>query len=79
MVQELSGEAVLLNVQTGMYYGLSKVGTRMWVVLREYGQVDLAYQKLLQEYEVDNIRLEKDLLRLVNELEARGLLVVNEN
>ena len=31
----LDGEALILNVETGIYFGLSGVGARIWELLRE--------------------------------------------
>jgi hypothetical protein len=33
--RELEGEAVLLNLETGVYFGLNEVGTRIWSLLQE--------------------------------------------
>ena len=32
---ELAGEAVILNLGSGMYYGLDPVGARIWELLQE--------------------------------------------
>ena len=71
-------EAVLLNQEAGTYFGLDEVGTRMWSLLVEHGQVGRAYEQLLEEYEVDKTRLRSDLLELVSELVSQGLLVIDE-
>ncbi len=74
---ELSGEAVVLNVRTGKYYGLDEVGTRMWSLLAQHGQIQPAYRALLQEYDVADGQLQQDLLSLVDELASHGLLRVD--
>jgi hypothetical protein len=33
LFQELQGERVLLNLKTGVYMGLDKVGTRVWQLM----------------------------------------------
>lgn len=76
LFRELIGEAVLLNLADGKYYGLDEVGTRMWELLLESGRLDQTYQTLLQEYAVSPEQLEKDLLHLVEELVSRGLLTM---
>ena len=78
MFRELSGEAVLLDQESGKYYGLDEVGTRMWSLLAEHGQVDPAYRVLLDEYDVTGEQLREDLLNLVDELASYGLLTVDE-
>jgi len=78
LFRELSGEAVILNLETGKYYGLDEVGTRMWTLLAQHGHVEPAYRALLDEYDVTEERLQQDLLSLVNELVSHGLLQVDE-
>jgi hypothetical protein len=74
LFRDLNGEAVLLNLTDGKYYGLDEVGTRTWELLSQSGRLDQTYQTLLQEYDVSPEQLQQDLLRLANELLSRGLL-----
>ena len=74
LFQDLDGEAVLLNLQSGKYFGLDLVGTRVWNLLVEYGALPTTYQALLEEYDVDEDRLQSDLLALVDQLAAHGLI-----
>lgn len=76
LFHELGGEAVLLNLESGKYFGLDEVGTRMWLLITEHGQLAPAYEALLAEYEVEPERLEQDLLKLANQLLEHGLLEV---
>ena len=77
LFHELSGEAVLLNLKTGKYYGLDPVGTRMWLLLAEHKRIEPVVNILLKEFDVDESRLRSDLLNLVIQLEAQGLLQTN--
>ena len=71
--RELGGEAVLLNLKTGAYFGLDPVGTRVWQLLVEHGSVAQVMEVMLGEYDIDRERLERDLLELCAELCATGL------
>jgi hypothetical protein len=76
LFNDVGGEAVLLNLETGKYYGLDEVGTRMWSVLTDHGQVALAYEALADEFDVTKEQLRQDLLNLVDELVTHGLVEV---
>jgi hypothetical protein len=78
LFRELAGEAVLLNLATGKYYGLDEVGTRMWILLTQYGSVKPACCALLDEYDVTEDRLRQDLLHLVDELADHKLLQIDD-
>jgi hypothetical protein len=75
--RDLAGEAVLLDLATGTYFGLDEVGTRVWHLLREHGAVDGVVRALLREYDVEESRLRTDLDVLVADLQARGLVKID--
>lgn len=75
LVQELDGEAVLLNLKNEMYYGLDEVGYRMYTLITTSPSLQEAYQALLQEYEVEPEQLKQDFDNLIADLIASGLIV----
>ena len=72
--QEVSGETVLLDLDSENYFGLDEVGTRIWQLIKETGDLEAVYNTLLQEYEVGEERLQQDLENLVTEIAALGLV-----
>ena len=73
---KLGDETVLLNVETGMYFTLDAVGSRFLELLQQDGHIAAAHQALLQEFDVDPEVLKSDILRLAEEMQAKGLLEV---
>ena len=73
--RELSGEVVLLNLQSGVYYGLDAVGSRVWQLLMESRGIDEVCATLLDEYEVSADTLRGDVERLIGELTDKGLVI----
>jgi hypothetical protein len=77
---DLGGDAVILHLRSGVYYSLDAVGGRIWNLLREPTSVGDLRDTLLDEYEVDADRCERELLALLQELASEGLIEVsNEN
>src|SRR6185369_9298672 len=76
LFQELQGEAVLLNLTTGIYLGLDQIGTRIWQLLQEDGSLHRVMEVMLAEYDVTQEKLAADLLNLVGQMEKQGLLSV---
>jgi coenzyme PQQ synthesis protein D (PqqD) len=72
--REVDGETVLLDLKGEGYYGLDSVGTRIWQLLRGGVGLDDVVAQLSSEYEIDRARLEADLLQLLQELAAAGLV-----
>ena len=74
--RDLEGEAVILNLESGTYFGLNGIGTRIWALIQEHGSLLCVYDSLLNEYDVPPQALERDLLQLVEELRGKGLVSV---
>ena len=75
--RNLAGESVLLNLDTGTYFGLDAVGTHLWNLVAEHGSTALAIDTLLAEYDVDASRLRKDVTALIDQLLAKRLLTTD--
>jgi hypothetical protein len=73
---DLGGEAVILNLKTGVYHGLNPVGTRIWNLLAEPRTVNDILGALLQEYEVEPDSCERDLLALLQNLADSKLIEI---
>lgn len=76
LFQELAGEAVLLELSRGVYYGLDEVGTRIWQLLGEGRSLQETVAALVEEYDVSEEQGAEDLLALVHELEERRLIEI---
>ncbi len=74
LFQELDGEAILLDLQTEHYYGLDDIAARMWQLLAEQGDVEAVVAQLLDEYDVDEATLRRDLANLIAALRQAGLV-----
>jgi len=74
----LGDEEVILHLQSGTYYGLNEVGTRIWHLMQEPKPVREIYQQLLSEYEIDADQCERDLLALLEQLADQHLVEVND-
>ncbi len=74
---DLSEEVVIVNLKNGVYYSLDSVGYRIWSLIQESKSVEQIHDAILEEYEVDSERLERDLVALLQRLEGEGLVKVN--
>ena len=76
--RELEGEAVMLNLESGVYFGLDEVGTRIWALIQEHGSLRKVFEAMQREYDVAPPTLGSDLIRLVEQLRAKGLVTVSQ-
>ena len=75
--RELDGEANILNLATGNYFGLDEVGTRVWTLIAGSQTLGRAVDAVIAEYDVDRTVLEADVIELAGGLLEKGLVQVN--
>lgn len=73
---DLSGEAAILNLRNGVYYGLNPVGARIWNLLQEPVTFAEIRDALLREYDVEGPALESDMRELLAQLTDQGLIEI---
>ncbi len=71
---ELSGEAAILNLKNGTYYGLNSVGARIWNLIVRPMAVSEIVDILMKEYAVDRGRCEREALALLQAMSTQGLV-----
>ena len=76
LISDVDGEAVILNLKTESYFGLDKVGARMWAAVTTSESVQAAYDKLSEEFDANPVELRQDLIEIIDKLIEHGLLTV---
>jgi hypothetical protein len=76
---EIDNEIVALNIEKGACYGLNTVGSRIWSMLASPIRVDDICAKLLADYEVESKTCERQVLDLLEELRAEGIIATRED
>ncbi|MEM7052779.1 MAG: PqqD family protein [Acidobacteriota bacterium] len=72
--RDLGGEAVLLHLASGEYYGLNETGSRMWSLLCELGDRARVLEVLQREYDAEPEDLAGELQSFVADLQAKNLI-----
>lgn len=70
----VGGEAIILGMADGIYYGLEGAGARIWALLQERRTMGSVVDHIVAEFEVDGARAWDDLCSLAADLVARGLV-----
>lgn len=74
LMRELEGEAVLLDLASGRYFGLNSTGVRIWALLAEGGDLAAIRDRLAAEFTVAPDAIAADLLELCVALDREGLV-----
>lgn len=70
---DLDGEAAVLNLATGIYYGLDKVGATIWQNIQTPATVATLRRIIMARYEVDAVTAQSDLLTFLDDMMHEGL------
>lgn len=75
---ELDGELVLLDLRTGSYYGLNRVGADIWRLLAQGCTAETILSHLVADYDIGADQVRWDLRTFIDGLVACGLAQYEE-
>ena len=67
-------ETVILDLESGTYFGLDNVGARIWQLLEAGKSLPEVCDVMVQEFEVSRDELERDVLALAGDLLDKKLI-----
>ena len=70
----MEGETVLLDLSTGRYYTLNRLGSVIWAHCTGHNTISAIHAVLCDRFEVSPDRALDDLVALINQLVKEGLL-----
>ena len=70
------GNAVILNLNSGVYYGVNAVGERVWSLVQKPISFAEIRDILMTEYDVDHNQCTEELKRLLQDMSAHGLIQI---
>jgi hypothetical protein len=73
----MDGEAVMINLTTGIYYSMDKAGGFLWSLIEAGHSVGEMADAVAARYAVDAERARADVERLVEELLAEQIVAVD--
>ena len=74
MSRLVGDETVLLDLSSGIYFGLDGVGKRIWESVAEGLSLGETATIIASEFEVDEAQAQSDLIAFATDLIERGLL-----
>jgi coenzyme PQQ synthesis protein D (PqqD) len=76
---DLEGEMVILNLDSGVYFGLNSVGGAIWNFIQSERSPEEIIAHLLAEYKVERARCEAEVISLLRSMLAQGLIDIQAN
>jgi hypothetical protein len=75
LFNQIDGEVVMLSIENSEYYGMDKVGSRIWELLEKPMSFKELIDKLMDEYEVSEEQCKEDALLFLNKLVDKNLIL----
>ncbi|WP_165322079.1 PqqD family protein [Rhizorhabdus phycosphaerae] len=76
LTADVEGETVMMDAESGYYYNLDPIGSRIWHALAEPTRVDALCDRLAEDFDAPIEVIRKDVLALLESLVERKLLLV---
>ncbi len=76
LFNEIDGEVVMLSIENSEYYGMDKVGSRIWELLENPLSFKALTAKLLEEYDVTEEQCNADTLAFLKKLTDKKLILI---
>ena len=74
---DLAGEAAILELKSGTYFGLDEVGATVWNLIARPRRVIEIRDALLSQYDVEAERCGRELIELLGALHETGLIQIS--
>ncbi len=74
----MDGEAILINLGTGIYYSIGATGGFIWSLVEKGVTIQNIISSVVEQYDVSETAARADVLRLSKELCEEGLAITSE-
>lgn len=75
---DLQGEMIILDTNSGCYFGLNAVASNIWKLIETPMSVQDIQDALVTQYQVEPDQCKRDTLILLQELQSEGLIEVKD-
>ena len=76
--QTIDGEVIIINLDTGTYYSLDKVGAFVWSLIEKESTLGAIFREVKTLYDGDSGEVESSLVRLIDDLRNEDLIALEE-
>ncbi len=76
LFNDIDGEIVMLSIENSEYYGMDKIGSRIWELIENPVSVNELIDKLLEEYDVTRDQCTYDTTGFLEQLAEKKLISI---
>lgn len=74
LFSEIDGEVIMLSIENSEYYGMDKVGSRIWQLLENPVSLSEIIEALMEEYDVTVGQCTEDTKNFIGQLAEKNLI-----
>ena len=72
----IGDEIVMLDVESGFYFGLNSVASVIWDMMKEEVGLEFMIPELMKKFDIDRATCELDTLELINQMVEKKIIRV---
>jgi hypothetical protein len=76
VARDVAGEIMILHLGRAIYFGLNDVGSRVWQLIEERGDLDGICATMAREFDAPPEQIRADVILLTSQLVQKGLLSI---
>lgn len=77
VAREVSGETIMLDLESGLYFGLNSVGGRVWQCIESDAcSIAKICDAIEEDFDAPRAEIERDVLALCDDLAERNLISI---
>ncbi len=77
LYSKVGDEIVLLTVESGKYFKVDSIGSRIWELIKEPSTIDNVCNQLLEEYDVSREQCLEEMIPFLEKLKEDNLLLLS--
>ena len=74
----IGDEVVMLDVESGYYFGLNSVASVIWDMMKKKIELNTLVENLMKDFDVDKATCELDTLELLEEMKGKKIIRIIE-
>lgn len=77
LYSKIGDEIVLLTVESGKYFKVDAIGSRIWEIIKEPITIEALCSQLVEEYDTTMEQCQKDIMPFLEKLKTDQLILVS--
>ncbi len=76
IANEIDGEVVMMNIETGLYVSLNNTGKSIWNILDEPTSIENIIEYLINKYTITKEQCITDVIPFIEEMLKQEILII---